>query len=146
MKFESNCMSSINDALFSFLRTAAIIAEVRLQRPVPWFYSSKVLRVPKGHYVELNFAMGTSYSTPCLDDIYLEVRDGYKKTANLLGVFCGARISSIVRSSGHYMWLKFSLQRLYRFRGIYSGKAANVTGKCGFGEINNFLATNCALK
>ena len=88
--------------------------------------------------MELNFTLVTRNPTPCIDDMYLEVRDGHNKSANLLGVFCGARISSTVRSSGHYMWLKFSRRHFYRFRGKYSGKAANITGKCGFGEINKF--------
>ena len=124
-----------------------MVDEVRLQRLVPWFYSSKVLRVPKGQYVEMNFTLVSKwYPTPCIDDMYLEVRDGYNKSANLLGVFCGARIYSIVRSSGHYMWLKFSRRSVYRFSGKYSGKAANVTGKCAFGEINKFPCNHFSTK
>ena len=131
----------------SFLRTAVIIAEVRLQRPVPWFQSNKVLRVPKGQYVEMNFTLVSKWNpTPCIDDMYLEVRDGHNKSANLLGVFCGARISSIVRSSGHNMWLQFSLRLFYRFSGTYSGKAANVTGKRAFGEINKFPCNHFSTK
>ncbi|CAH3158154.1 unnamed protein product, partial [Pocillopora meandrina] len=70
-----------------------LILEVHLQRVVPWFHSSILLQAPKGHYVELNFTMESSYLTPCIDDKYLEVRDGYNKSANLLGVFCGRNIS-----------------------------------------------------
>ncbi|CAH3165135.1 unnamed protein product, partial [Pocillopora meandrina] len=75
-----------------------LILEVRLQKVVPRFYSSILLQAPKGHYVELNFTVESSYLTPCIDDKYLEVRDGYNKSANLLGVFCGRNISVIVRS------------------------------------------------
>ncbi|PFX19884.1 Slit-like 1 protein [Stylophora pistillata] len=69
-----------------------MIAEVSLQRVVPWFHSSQRLKAPKGHYVELNFTLRTSYPTPCVDDMYLEVRDGYNKSANLLGRFCGRNV------------------------------------------------------
>ena len=41
--------------------------------------------------MELNFSLETSHGTPCIDDMYLEVRDGYNKSANLLGVFCGRK-------------------------------------------------------
>ncbi|CAH3165141.1 unnamed protein product, partial [Pocillopora meandrina] len=75
-----------------------LILEVRLQRVVPRFYSSILLQAPKGHYLELNFIMESSYLTPCIDDEYIEVRDGYNWSANLLGVFCGRNISVIVRS------------------------------------------------
>ena len=124
----------------SFLRTAAMISEARLQRPDPRFYSSKVLRVPNGHYVELNFTMWTSLKYPCLDDIYLEINDGHKKSANLLGVFCATRISSIVRSSGHEMLLKLSRRYWHSFIGTYSGKATNITGKYCVGEIKKSVS------
>ncbi|CAH3165144.1 unnamed protein product, partial [Pocillopora meandrina] len=70
--------------------------EVRLQRVVPRFYTSILLQAPKGHYVELNFTMQSLYPTPCIYDQYLEVRDGYNKSANLLGEFCGRNISVIM--------------------------------------------------
>ena len=77
--------------------------------------------------MELNFSLETSHGTPCIDDMYLEVRDGYSKSANLLGVFCGRNISGIVRSSGRSLWLgkKFN----YHFRGSYSNKTINTIGK-----------------
>ncbi|KAJ7385624.1 hypothetical protein OS493_015212, partial [Desmophyllum pertusum] len=92
--------------------------------------STKILNVPKGHYVELNFTMQSDsfYLTPCLDGIYLEVRDGDKQSANLLGIFCGNHVTGVtVRSSGHNMWLQFSPYRGYQFGASYSGKAINVT-------------------
>ncbi|KAJ7375249.1 G2F domain [Desmophyllum pertusum] len=61
-----------------------MIAEVYLQQTVPWFSSTKILKVPKGHYAEMNFTMQSYYPSPCLDGIYLEVRDGNKQSANLL--------------------------------------------------------------
>ena len=57
--------------------------------------------------MELNFTMESSYLTPCIYDEYFEVRDGYNKSANLLGVFCGRNISVIVRSSGHQQKTQF---------------------------------------
>ncbi|KAJ7378871.1 hypothetical protein OS493_020476, partial [Desmophyllum pertusum] len=111
------------------LFTAAMIVEVYLQQPVPWFDPTKVLNVSKEHYVEMNFTMQSDYFylTPCLDGIYLEVRDGDKQSANLLGIFCGSHVTGVVRSSGHNMWLKFSPHRGYKFGAFYSGKAINVT-------------------
>ena len=114
-----------------------MIAQVYSQRTIPWVGSRALLQVPVGHYVELNFTMEAFHPFPCIEEMYLEVRDGHNQSANLLGVFCGRRISSIVRSSGHNMWLKFSLNLyiyMYRFSGIYSGKAANITGKYCRGE------------
>ncbi|CAH3139397.1 unnamed protein product, partial [Pocillopora meandrina] len=84
------------------------IVEVRLQRVVPSFDSTQLLQAPKGHYVELNFTLKTSYPAPCIDDMYLEVCDGYNESSNLLGVFCGRNISSTVRSSGQNLWLRKS--------------------------------------
>ena len=113
--------------------TAAITAKVWLL-PVPWFYegSSYLLRVPKGNYVEMNFTMSSYWlrPTPCIDDVYLEVRDGYNQSANLLGVFCGAYFAGIVRSSGQNMWLRKTDDfDYYQFRGSYTNKTANITGK-----------------
>ena len=106
----------------------ALIVEVRLQRVVPSFRSSKLLQAPKGHYVELNFSLETSHGTPCIDDMYLEVRDGYNKSANLLGVFCGRNISVIVRSSGQNLWIRKSAHYFSRFWGSYTNKTLNFTG------------------
>ncbi|PFX13920.1 hypothetical protein AWC38_SpisGene21961 [Stylophora pistillata] len=93
------------------------MAEVCLQRVVPGFTSSQVLQAPKGHYVELNFTLETSDEIPCIDDdMYLEFRDGYDGSANLLGRFCGRNISGIVRSSGQNLWLRKSDNSDYLFR------------------------------
>ena len=115
---------------FSLDFAVALIAEVRLQRVVPSFRSSKLLQAPKGHYVELNFSLETSHGTPCIDDMYLEVRDGYSKSANLLGVFCGGKMSGIVRSSGQNLWIRKSdhFDDFGRFRGSYTNKTLNFTG------------------
>ena len=95
--------------LFFFILPAVLlILEVRLQRVVPRFYSSILLQAPRGHYVELNFTMQSSYLTPCIGDEYIEVRDGYNESANLLGVFCGRNISVIVRSSAQNLWIRKS--------------------------------------
>ena len=99
------------------------------ERVVPSFRSSKLLQAPKGHYVELNFSLETSHAAPCIDDMYLEVRDGYNKSANLLGVFCGRSISGIVRSSGQSLWLGKTDKFNYHFRCSYSNKTINTTGK-----------------
>ena len=115
--------------LFFFILLAVLlILEVRLQKVVPRFYSSILLQAPKGHYVELNFTVESSYLTPCIDDKYLEVRDGYNKSANLLGVFCGMNISVIVRSSGQNLWIRKSAYYFNRFRGTYTNKIFNLTG------------------
>ncbi|CAH3158165.1 unnamed protein product, partial [Pocillopora meandrina] len=103
-----------------------LILEVHLQRAVPRFHSSILLQVPKGHYVELNFTMESSSLTPCIYDEYMEVRDGYNESANLLGVFCGRNISVIVRSSGHNLWIRKSAY-YFRFRGSYTNKRLNFT-------------------
>ncbi|CAH3139380.1 unnamed protein product, partial [Pocillopora meandrina] len=71
----------------------ALIVEVRPQGVVPSFHATQLLQAPKGHYVELSFTLKTSNPTPCIDDMYLEVRDGYNKSSSILGVFCGRNIS-----------------------------------------------------
>ena len=116
------------------LQAVALVVEVRLQRVIPSFHSTQLLQAPKGHYVELNFTLKTSYPYPCIDDLYLEVRDGYNESSNLLGVFCGRNISGIVRSSGQNLWLrksdKFNFPWLHNiFSGSYSNKTANTTGE-----------------
>ena len=141
------CFNSFGEVYSHFLlvlQTVALIVEVRLQRVVPSFNSTQFLQAPKGHYVELNFTLKTSYPTPCIDDIYLEVRDGYNESSNLLGVFCGSNISSTVRSSGQNLWLrksdKFNHEWLHNnFSGSYSNKTANTTGKYWLTE---FLITS----
>ena len=121
---------SLSLLFFFILLAVLLILEVRLQRVVPRFYSSKLLQAPRGHYVELNFTMESSYLTPCIDDEYIEVRDGYNESANLLGVFCGRNISVIVRSSGQNLWIRKSDHFDYFgwFRGSYTNKTLNVTG------------------
>ena len=116
------------------LQAVALVVEVRLQRVIPSFHSTQLLQAPKGHYVELNFTLKTSYPTPCIDDMYLEVRDGNNESSNLLGVFCGSNISGIVRSSGQNLWLrksdKFNHPWLHTiFSGSYSNKTTNTTGE-----------------
>ncbi|KAJ7375208.1 hypothetical protein OS493_001951 [Desmophyllum pertusum] len=94
------------------LRRAAIIVEVELQQLVPKFRTTRLLRVPKERYVEMAFIMRCTALQCCIDDEYLEVRDGHNQSANLLGTFCGRStshiIQGVIRSSGRYMWLKFS--------------------------------------
>ena len=118
--------------LFFFILLAVLlILEVRLQRVVPRFYTSILLQAPKGHYVELNFTMQSLYPTPCIYDKYLEVRDGYNKSANLLGEFCGRNISVIMRSGGQNLWIRKSDHfddDFNWFRGSYTNKTLNFTG------------------
>ena len=114
--------------------TVAIITEVYLRRRIPRFHTTQLLQVQKGQYVEIRFSMGRSRDppgVPCADEEYLEIRDGQNQSANLLGVFCGWRVTDVVRrSSGHNMWLKFSPQRRYGlYPKSYRGKAQNETGK-----------------
>lgn len=96
---------------------------------VPSFWKSHVLSAPKGHYVELNFSM-RSYSSaprPCLQDYYLEIRDGNNSFANVLGVFCGDKKAAVVRSSGGYLWLRFFPYRRYNLNAYYTGRSSNQT-------------------
>ena len=131
------CFNSFGEVYSHFLlvlQAVALIVEVRLQRVVPSFHSTQLLQAPKGHYVELNFTLKTSYPYPCIDDLYLEVHDRYNEFSNLLGVFCGRNISGIVRSSGQNLWLrksdKFNFPWLHNiFSGSYSNKTANTTGE-----------------
>ena len=120
----------MSSRFFFVLFAVLLILEVRLQRVVPRFNLSILLQAPKGHYVELNLTMESSYVTPCIDDKYLEVRDGYNKSANLLGVFCGGNISVIVRSSGQNLWVRKSdlFDDFGWFRGSYTNKTLNFTG------------------
>ena len=69
---------------------------------------------------------------PCADEEYLEIRDGYNQSGNLLGVFCGRYVPRFkLRSSGQNMWLRFSSNHKYRLWGdrSYEGKALNARGK-----------------
>ena len=112
------------------------MAEVYLQRVVSGFPSSQLLQAPKGHYVQLNFTLKTSYEIMFINDRYLEFRDGYNESANLLGRFCGRNISGIVRSSGQNLWLRKSDYSNYLFRGSYRNKTTNITGKYWYAEIS----------
>ena len=120
-----------NEGPLLLLVTAAIIVEVELQQLVPKFRTTRLLRVPKGRYVEMVFIMRCTALQCCIDDEYLEVRDGRNQSANLLGTFCGRPqrlIAGVVRSSGRYMWLKFFPESSrYRFQISYKGSYA--TGK-----------------
>ncbi|XP_022810274.1 inactive serine protease PAMR1-like [Stylophora pistillata] len=99
---------------------AAIITEVySRQYTMRDFDTTQVLQVEKGQYVEIRFGIWkASWSgAPCADEEYLEIRDGYNQSANLLGVFCGMNTPFFtLRSSGHNMWLRFSPQHGYRFK------------------------------
>ena len=118
----------MSSRFFFILFAVLLILEVRLQRVVPRFNLSILLQAPKGHYVELNLTMESLYLIPCIDDKYLEVRDGYNKSANLLGVFCGRNNSVIVRSRGQNLWIRKSAHNISRFRGSYTNKTLNFTG------------------
>ena len=81
--------------------------------------------------MELNFSM-RSYpwaSRPCLRDYYLEIRDGNNQSANVLGVFCGDHKTTVVRSSGRYLWLGFFPDYNIYLSAEYSEKSFNQTGK-----------------
>ncbi|XP_066023307.1 cubilin-like isoform X2 [Pocillopora verrucosa] len=96
---------------------------------VPSFWESHILSAPKGHYVELNFTMRSSSwaPRPCLQDYYLEIRDGNNQSANVLGVFCGDHAAAVVRSSEGYLWLRFFPSRKYDFSAYYTGRSFNQT-------------------
>ena len=118
-----------------FFVTVAIIAEV-YSRYIPYFDTSHRLQVEKGKYVEIKlklYAPFHSPGAPCADEEYLEIRDGYNQSGNLLGVFCGRYVRINLRSSGQNMWLRFSSNHRYQMslRGgrYYEGKALNTRGK-----------------
>ena len=115
-----------------FFVTVAIIAEV-YSRDIPDFDTTHRLHVKKGQYVEIELGLWLDYTlpgAPCADEEYLEIRDGYNQSGNLLGVFCGRYISGVtVRSSGHNVWLRFSPHRRHRQWSSYGGKALNATGE-----------------
>ena len=80
--------------------------------------------------MELNFTMRSSWwaPRPCLQDYYLEIRDGNNQSANVLGVFCGDHAAAVVRSSEGYLWLRFFPSRKYDFSAYYTGRSFNQTG------------------
>ena len=91
-----------------FFVTVAIIAEV-YSRDIPDFDTTQRLQVEKGKYVEIElefYLPSDSPGAPCADEEYLEIRDGYNQSGNLLGVFCGRYVPRFkLRSSGQNMWL-----------------------------------------
>ena len=115
-----------------FFVTVAIIAEV-YSRDIPDFDTTQRLQVEKGKYVEIELELWMDSDlpgAPCADEEYLEIRDGYNQSGNLLGVFCGRYISGVtVRSSGHNVRLRFSPHRRHWQKSSYEGKALNATGK-----------------
>ena len=109
---------------------------------VPYFWNTRVLSAPKGHYVELNFTM-RSYSwppRPCLQEYYLEIRDGNEQSANVLGVFCGDHKTTVVRSSGRSLRLRFFPYRRYYLNGYYMGRSFNQTGMVFLDKLSTLKA------
>ena len=115
-----------------FFVTVAIIAGA-YSRDIPDFDTTHRLQVEKGKYVEIElgfYLYSDSPGAPCADEEYLEIRDGYNQSGNLLGVFCGRYISGVtVRSSGHNVWLRFSPHRRHREWSSYEGKTLNARSK-----------------
>ena len=83
--------------------------------------------------IELGLKMDyESPEAPCADEEYLEIRDGYNQSGNLLGVFCGRYVPRFkLRSSGQNMWLRFSPHRRYwlMYDSSYEGKALSARGR-----------------
>ena len=117
-----------------FFVTVAIIAEAYSRYYIPDFDTTHRLQVEKGQYVEIELRFYLPLDlpgAPCADEEYLEIRDGYNQSGNLLGVFCGRYVPRIkLRSSGKNMWLRFSSGHGYVLTyNTYEGKVLNVTGK-----------------
>ncbi|XP_022807411.1 uncharacterized protein LOC111344448 [Stylophora pistillata] len=116
-----------------YLFPVAIITEVCTRKYVPRFHTTLLIQAEKGKYVEIRFSIFKPdwlSGAPCADEDYLEIRDGYNQSANLLGVFCGRNTPYFtLRSSGHNMCLRFSPQHRYRFgRDLgFEGKERNET-------------------
>ena len=117
-----------------FSLSVAIIAEV-YSRDISDFGSTQRLQVEKGQYMEIRLGLWIhrdSPGAPCADEEYLEIRDGYNQSGNLLGVFCGRYVPHFtLRSSGQNTWLRFSSNHRYRlfYPRYYEGKAPGATGK-----------------
>ena len=116
-----------------FFVTVAIIAGA-YSRYIPDFDTTQRLQVEKGRYVEIElrfYLPPDSPGAPCADEEYLEIRDGYNQSGNLLGVFCGRYVPPFkLRSSGQNMWLRFSPRRRHQlWTRYYEGKALNATCK-----------------
>ena len=117
-----------------FFVIVTIIAEVYSRQRIPDFYTTHRLQVEKGKYVEIELGFYLPVDlpgAPCADEEYLEIRDGYNQSGNLLGVFCGRDVPRFkVRSSGQNLWLRFSPRRRYRlWYKYYEGRALNATCK-----------------
>ena len=80
--------------------------------------------------MELKFTMRSIWwnPRPCLQDNYLEIRDGNSRSANVLGVFCRDHETAVVRSSGRYLWLSFFPDNRLDLSAEYSEKSFNQTG------------------
>ena len=117
-----------------FFVTVAIIAGA-YSRDIPDFDTTHRLQVEKGKYVEIELGLYLPRDlpgAPCADEEYLEIRDGYNQSGNLLGVFCGRYVPRFkLRSSGQNMWLRFSPRHRYQlsYDSYYEGKAVNATSK-----------------
>ncbi|PFX13201.1 hypothetical protein AWC38_SpisGene22738 [Stylophora pistillata] len=115
--------------------------EASCQKDIPYFRTTQLLQVEKGQYVEIRFRIYKSSfvpGAPCADEEYLEIRDGFNQSANLLGVFCGRSTPYFtLRSSGHNMWLRFSPQHRYWFErdSSFEGKARNKTVPTSLKEV-----------
>ena len=117
-----------------FFVIVTIITEV-YSRYIPDFDTTQRLQVEKGRYVEIELELYLPRDLPgepCADEEYLEIRDGYNQSGNLLGVFCGRYVPRFkLRSSGQNMWLRFSPRHRYQlsYDSYYEGKALNATSK-----------------
>ena len=116
--------------------------QVKGWKKVPWFDSTRVLSAPKGHYVELKFTMRSTWRhpRPCLQDNYLEIRDGNNRSANVLGVFCRDHETAVVRSSGRYLWLSFFPDKRHYLSAEYSEKPFNKTGTIFLAKLITVMA------
>ena len=92
--------------------------------------------------MELKFTMYSylSFPRPCLRDNYLEIRDGNNRSANVLGVFCGDHKTTVVRSSGRYLWLGFFPDNRNYLSAEYSEKSFNQTGTIFLAKLTTVKA------
>ncbi|PFX25323.1 hypothetical protein AWC38_SpisGene10006 [Stylophora pistillata] len=138
--FGLNALLSVSEQEQSndILRSATI-TEVYSREDIQDFDTTQLLRVPKGHYVEISFNLWIPYDlpgAPCADEEYLEIRDGSDRFGNLLGVFCGREIYVTLRSSGRNMWLRFSPHCRYLLSSAYfEGKALKATVATYLGRV-----------
>ena len=117
-----------------FFVIVTIIAEVYSRQRIPDFDTTHRLQVEKGKYVEIELGLYLPRDlpgAPCADEEYLEIRDGYNQSGNLLGVFCGRHVPRFkIRSSGQNMWLRFSPTRRHQLSSrYYEGKALSARGR-----------------